>query len=177
MFFKTPNLQSKNWISFAILLSCHVSFESWRGCWDLFQTSVQEYPMSLSLINQLIYKLMKSKLLKFFALDWLKKLISVQSIIVWLKPYIDTQSKCNRFGDRLKQSNFSEFEKHPFILPEKDIFSKLVIQAYHLRNLYSGIQLTLGLREKYWVIRAPQVVKQLIFRCNICVHHRGQTMT
>ena len=106
-----------------------------------------------------------------------KKVLSTKSNLLKLQPFIDEKSKCLRLGGRLKHSNISEFEKHPYILPENSHFSKLIVKAYHLRGLHSGTQLTISLmREKYWVIHARQMVKRTISNCHTCVRHRGQRM-
>ena len=60
---------------------------------------------------------------------------------------MDSKYNCIRLGGRLRHSNLSESEKHPFILPKNSHFSKLVIDAYHPRGLHS-LWRTLGVSGK-----------------------------
>ena len=107
----------------------------------------------------------------------LKKSLPSKSSLLKLQPFFDEATKCIKVGGRLKNSNIGLLEKHPFILPERAHFSKLVISHYHLRALHAGTQLTLSLlREKYWIIHARQSVKSIIAKCTTCIRHRGQTM-
>ena len=77
-------------------------------------------------------------------------------------------------GGRLKHANLSENAKHAIILPKVSHFTRLVIEDHHLRALHSGTQLPLAfLREKFWVIYARQVIKSIISKCSVCIHHRG----
>ena len=72
-------------------------------------------------------------------------------------------------GGRIEFANLSEEEKHPIILPSKSYVVKLIIADVHRRQLHAGINQTLiSLRDKYWIIRARQVVRTVVKSCFIC---------
>ena len=104
--------------------------------------------------------------------------VSSNSKIFNLNPFFDVSTGCIRVGGRLSHSNLSESQKHPFILPENSVFSRLVVEDRHLRALHGGIQLTLSLvRESFWIIHARKVVKAVTSKCIPCVRHRATTMS
>ncbi|GFR22522.1 integrase catalytic domain-containing protein [Trichonephila clavata] len=71
------------------------------------------------------------------------------------------------FG-RLQFSEFSQKEKHPWILPNGEKFTNLLIQYAHKRVLHFGIASTLAhLREKYFIIKGRKNLKSVLQNCII----------
>ncbi|XP_025270087.1 uncharacterized protein LOC112639640 [Camponotus floridanus] len=62
-----------------------------------------------------------------------------------LHPFLDSLEVL-RVGDRLENSLLSDDERNPVVLPSDSHFSRLVVQACHLRTLHSGTQLTLAMQ-------------------------------
>ncbi|GFR28923.1 integrase catalytic domain-containing protein [Trichonephila clavata] len=70
---------------------------------------------------------------------------------------------------RLQFSEFSRKEKHPWILPNGEKFTILLIQYAHKKVLHFGIASTLAhLREKYFIIKGRKSVKSVLKNCIIC---------
>lgn len=97
-----------------------------------------------------------------------------------LKPFLDEHELLS-VGGRLQQSDFTFREQHPWILPNKHRFSELLIQDCHERVMHSGVRDTLvQARERYWIIRARQLVKGIVTRCPVCKRFKakaGQQIT
>ncbi|XP_011262404.2 uncharacterized protein LOC105255050 [Camponotus floridanus] len=88
-----------------------------------------------------------------------------------LHPFLDSLEVL-RVGDRLENSLLSDDERNPVVLPSDSHFSRLVVQACHLRTLHSGTQLTLAMvRQRYWMPRA--LVKRIIRQCVTCTRWRS----
>jgi len=101
--------------------------------------------------------------------------LSKSSQLNRLTPFLDPQGLL-RVGGRLKHALLAYDERHPIILPNKSHFTRLVVDACHLRSLHGGVQLTLGLlRQQYWIPRGRAVVKQRIHQCVTCTRWRTAT--
>lgn len=92
--------------------------------------------------------------------------LSRSSQINRLTPFIDSQGLL-RVGGRLKHALLAYDERHPIILPSESHFTRLVVDACHLRSLHGGVQMTL-VRQRYWVPRGRAVVKKQIHQCVTC---------
>ncbi|CAI5682672.1 unnamed protein product [Oreochromis niloticus] len=91
-----------------------------------------------------------------------------------LKPFLD-EDELLSVGGRLQQSDFTFREQHPWILPNKHRFSELLIQDCHTRVMHSGVRDTLvQIRERYWIIRARQLVKNIVTRCTVCKRFKAK---
>ncbi|KAK5856900.1 hypothetical protein PBY51_010180 [Eleginops maclovinus] len=85
-----------------------------------------------------------------------------------LKPFLDEHELLS-VGGRLQQSDFTFREQHPWILPSKHKYSEMLIQYCHEKVMHSGVRDTLvQVRERYWIMRARQLVKSVVARCTIC---------
>ncbi|XP_060756589.1 uncharacterized protein LOC132867628 [Neoarius graeffei] len=85
-----------------------------------------------------------------------------------LKPFFDENGLVS-VGGRLQHTDFSFREQHPWVLPANHKFSELLAQDCHERVMHSGIRDTLvQMRERYWVLRGRQLVKQVVAHCHIC---------
>ena len=91
-----------------------------------------------------------------------------------LKPFLDEHELLS-VGGRLQQSDFTFREQHPWIMPNKHRYSELLIQSCHEKVMHSGVRDTLvQVREKYWILRARQLVKSTVASCTICKRFRAQ---
>ncbi len=75
-----------------------------------------------------------------------------------------------RVGGRLANAKLPEETKHQLILPQKHHVVDLIITHTHRKVCnHQGRNHTMAeLREKYWVIRAGVVVKNIIRKCLVC---------
>lgn len=91
-----------------------------------------------------------------------------------LKPFQD-EHKLLSVGGRLQQSHFTYREQHPWILPNKHRYSELLIQSCHERVMRSGVRDTLvQVRERYWILRARQLVKSTVASCRLCKRFKAK---
>lgn len=89
-----------------------------------------------------------------------------------LNPFID-ESGVLRVGGRLRNSAAPYVTRHPIILPHKSVITKAIVRDYHNRFYHAGINLTSNiLRSKYWVIRAKDVVREIVHKCVQCVKQK-----
>jgi hypothetical protein len=94
--------------------------------------------------------------------------VSRDSKLVSLNPFLE--SGVLRVGGRIgKASHISESAKHPIILPQNHILTKLIIRYFHGANLHAGPSLLLGiLMQKYWILRGKDAIRDVIRRCVVC---------
>ena len=72
-------------------------------------------------------------------------------------------------GGRLIHSELSYAQRHPILLPGNSRLTRLLVLHYHQKYLHAGPSLTLScLREKFWILKARQVVRQVINQCVPC---------
>ncbi|XP_064488403.1 uncharacterized protein LOC135400501 [Ornithodoros turicata] len=65
-----------------------------------------------------------------------------------------------RMTGRLQESDLPYAQKHPIALPKQESYSETIIRKCHLDVLHGGLRDTLvQVREKYWIVRARQAVK------------------
>ena len=97
------------------------------------------------------------------------KNVKVNSPLLKFNPYYDGDDKLIKMGGRLQFSDLTEDEKHPIILPNKSYIVKLIAEEIHRRQLHAGINHTLiCIRDQYWIIRARQLVRNIVKSCFIC---------
>lgn len=91
-----------------------------------------------------------------------------------LKPFLD-EDELLSVGGRLQHSDLSYREKHPWILPSDHRFTEMLVQYQHEKIMHAGVRDTLvQTREKYWILRARQVVKRVVSRCVLCKKFRAK---
>lgn len=103
-------------------------------------------------------------------IDLLKagKCPNTDSRIRELKPFLD-EDELLSVGGRLQHSDLSYREKHSWILPNNHRYTEKVVQYEHEKIMHAGVRDTLvQTREKYWILRARQVVKKVVSRCVLC---------
>ncbi|GFT78237.1 integrase catalytic domain-containing protein [Trichonephila clavipes] len=72
-------------------------------------------------------------------------------------------------GGRLQKSKFSYLQKHPIILPAKHYFVNLIMRDSHEKVFHGGVSETLlEIRERFWLIKWRQTVKNILKKCLIC---------
>ena len=75
---------------------------------------------------------------------------------------------------RLNNSNLPSNSRNPILLPAKHQFVRLVIKDVHELIKHSGIRDTLVTsRERFWILRGREAVKQIIRKCVICRRYEG----
>ncbi|XP_036329713.1 uncharacterized protein LOC118741847 [Rhagoletis pomonella] len=90
-----------------------------------------------------------------------------------LAPFIDEQGLL-RVGVRVTNAKINYNQKHPFIMDKTHPLTKLIVRGYHIRYLHAGHrQLHYLLALKYWIPGVTYVIKQCIFKCTVCMRHRG----
>lgn len=92
----------------------------------------------------------------------------LKSALRRLNPFI--KDNLIRVGGRLKHSTYLSYEqKHPLLLPKYDPFTQLLIDHFHRKHLHTGPHLLLSiLRQNYWILSARDIVRQRIWKCNLC---------
>lgn len=64
--------------------------------------------------------------------------------------------------------------RNPILLPAKHPFVRLIIKDAHESVKHNGIRDTLTtLRERFWILRGREAVKQFIWKCVICRRYKG----
>ncbi|GBP61986.1 hypothetical protein EVAR_40994_1 [Eumeta japonica] len=100
------------------------------------------------------------------------ELLSNSNPLVRLTPFIDSQGIL-RVGGRLESSNLSFGAKHPAILPQDSLLTKMILNHAHQKTLHGGIQKTLSfIREEFWIIGGRTTVKSFIWKCVKCARFR-----
>ena len=89
--------------------------------------------------------------------------------------YID-ENKILCCEGRIHNSTIAETAKRPILLPTKHHFMNLVIHESHNINVHhNGTRETLNaIREKFWIPRGQEVVKQIVRRCVVCKKIEGK---
>ena len=79
-----------------------------------------------------------------------------------------------RCKGRLEHSSLSESARYPILLPQKDAFTRLVIERAHKQLLHSGVSQTLSsIRMRYWIPRGRANFRMALRQCLICRRHEG----
>jgi len=93
---------------------------------------------------------------------------SRKTLVKQLKLFID-DSGLLRCGGRIHNAPVAETTKFPYLLPQKHLFTRLVVQDAHVRLLHSGPNATIiFLRQKYWIPAIRRCVQHVLHRCVPC---------
>ncbi|GFS62152.1 integrase_H2C2 domain-containing protein [Trichonephila inaurata madagascariensis] len=76
-----------------------------------------------------------------------------------------------RIRTKLADSYEEEDFKFPILLPASDVIMKL-IREEHVKAMHAGS--STWLREKFWIIRAKRLVKQVLSECVICKRYKAK---
>ena len=76
---------------------------------------------------------------------------------------------------RIHHSTIIETAKRPILLPTKHHFTNLVIRERHESVHHNGIREILNsIRERFWIPRGRETVKQIVRRCVVCKRVDGK---
>ncbi|XP_055924416.1 uncharacterized protein LOC129956519 [Argiope bruennichi] len=79
-----------------------------------------------------------------------------------------------RIRTKLADSCEKEDFKFPILLPANDVVVKL-IREEHIKAMHAGSSILLArLKEKFWIIRAKRLVKQVLSECVICKRYKAK---
>ncbi|GFX76127.1 integrase_H2C2 domain-containing protein [Trichonephila clavipes] len=79
-----------------------------------------------------------------------------------------------RIRTKLDNSYEKEDFKFPILLPANDVVVKL-IREEHVKAMHAGSSILFArLREKFWIIRAKRLVKQVLSECVICRRYKAK---
>lgn len=82
--------------------------------------------------------------------------------------YVPSQ-KSHHLKGRLQNSNISDEQKHPIVLPSDNPITTLIFNECHKRMLHYGPQLLLAeLRQTYWLIRDRVTARTIVKKCVVC---------
>ena len=80
-----------------------------------------------------------------------------------------------RCGGRIHNAPLSELAKFPYLLPQNNHLTKLIVNHVHARSSHAGIGSTLtALRQSFWIPTGRQYVKKLLRRCTVCKKFGGR---
>lgn len=93
--------------------------------------------------------------------------ISVQR----LKPFM--HEGVIRVGGRLERADLPFENRHPLLLPRREHIVTLIINYFHKVYCHAGPDLLVSiLRQKYWILSARNIIRNVIFKCNTCFRLR-----
>ncbi|GBM66014.1 hypothetical protein AVEN_39181-1 [Araneus ventricosus] len=85
-----------------------------------------------------------------------------------LNPFLDDNGIL-RVGGRIQNSSVNFDQKHPIILPDKNNFTKIVIQYFHLKNMHLGQQnLLYCVRREFWPLNGRSICRKIVHSCITC---------
>ncbi|XP_011171251.2 uncharacterized protein LOC105203984 [Solenopsis invicta] len=74
-----------------------------------------------------------------------------------------------RVGGRIRNAALPYDARHPVLLPKSHRLTILIIQREHVRNLHSGLQVTMhAVRRRFWPLAAHSIVRRVIHDCVTC---------
>ncbi|XP_070541304.1 uncharacterized protein [Ptychodera flava] len=134
-------------------------------------------PVSLENLQRAEDAIMKYVQRKHFpdemALLQRKKQVRRYSPLYKLDPILD--KGIIRVGGRLERASVSPDSKHPIVLPKDSPVSTIILQETHKEVGHLGRNSMLAkLREKYWILRAPTALRNLVTKCVICRKYRAK---
>ena len=103
------------------------------------------------------------------------KCVARSSKVVKLDPFLDEEGVM-RVGGRLKKAILPTQEKHPVILPKKEIVVRRLIEWHHRKVQHLGRTAMLcELRSLgYWLMSANSQIRSVVYNCVPCRIFRGQ---
>ena len=76
---------------------------------------------------------------------------------------------------RMNNSELPVNARNPILLPAKHEFVRLIIKDVHESTHHSGIRdILTTIRERFWILRGPEAVKQMTKKCVICLRIDGK---
>ena len=66
--------------------------------------------------------------------------------------------------------------KHPYLLPKKSYFTKLVVINLHEEVKHNGVIETLNnLRTEFWIAQSRTFIKKILHECILCKYMEGKS--
>jgi len=91
-----------------------------------------------------------------------------------LRLFID-DSGLLRCGGRIHNAPLSELARFPYLLPENNHLTALIVNYVHVLLSHAGIGSTLtALQQSFWIPSGRQYVKKLLRKCFVCRRHSGR---
>jgi len=91
-----------------------------------------------------------------------------------LRLFVDDKGLLWR-GGRILNAPLSELARFPYLLPQNNPLTTLIVYHVHALIFHAGISSTLtALRQSFWIPSGRQYVKKLLRRCIICRRHAGR---
>lgn len=128
--------------------------------------SVSEIQHGTELIMHLVQHASFRKEIKTLANN---QVLPSKSMFGKLSVFFDDM-KLLRVGGRLGQvSTIPYDEKHPLLLPQKHIVTKLIVTWYHFQNLHAGPKALMGIvRQMFWPLNGQILANQVVHGCIRC---------
>ena len=81
-----------------------------------------------------------------------------------------------RYKGRLENADLEFDTRNLIFMPRDHKLTELIIQDFHNSVKHLKVRSTLAeVRTKYWIPRGRQLVKKILHRCKICIHHEGKS--
>lgn len=108
-------------------------------------------------------------------LERCSKLKTVLRVTAWIKRFIINTRSSTRVSGELTAEELNEAEKYWIKVIQSQSFiveidcTEMLVQCQHETIMHAVVRDTLvQTREKYWILRARQVVKKVVSRCVLC---------
>ena len=96
------------------------------------------------------------------------------SLVRQLRLFVDDAGLL-RCAGRIHNAPLNELTRFPYLLPQNNHLTKLIVQDTHARLSHAGVGSTLtAVRQTFWVPAGRQYVKKLLRRCTICRRYGGR---
>jgi len=91
-----------------------------------------------------------------------------------LTPFLDEDGVL-RVGGRLSKAELPYDSQHQIILNKNCPISIKIVRECHLKNLHAGVSLLIAtLRQRYWIIGARELAKQVYYNCIVCHRYKNK---
>ena len=99
---------------------------------------------------------------------------SMPPLVRQLRLFVDDAGLL-RCGGRIHNAPLSELAKFPYLLPQNNHLTELIVYNVHIRSSHVGVGSTLSaFRQSFWIPTGRQYVKKLLHRCTVCRKHGGR---
>ena len=99
---------------------------------------------------------------------------STPPLVRQLRLFVDNAGLL-RCGGRIHNAPLSELARFPYLLPQNNHLTELIVYHTHACLSHTGVGSTLtALRQSFWIPTGCQYAKKLLRRCTICRKHGGR---
>lgn len=96
------------------------------------------------------------------------------SPILRLDPELNSDDGLLRVNGRINHAGLPFHTKHPVILPYNNRLVESLVVKVHENLCHSGVDcMVTNIREKYWILKAPRLCRDIRTRCIICKRYDG----